>query len=208
MSTTTQSEQPSRSRWRHRLVALAAVPAVVTGLVVVTTAGPASAVQYVPVPCPAGPFDVTYQNGNLSVLAKPIVIAATKTFAKSDGRDVLNELDFPIVATFTSSVSKTHTVTQTIALEFTMQTLVGTFKRSVSDTVTDSKTTQIGISATVTVPPHSLLIGDYGIVTYDIIYDAHQYLRVRDKCVEAVGSTLRAFTVAPTVDEAWRFRLG
>jgi hypothetical protein len=205
MSTTTT---PGRGRWRHRLVALAA-PVLLSGLVVGTTASPASAIElnFPVVPCPAQPYDVlsSDSDGDPAWLAKPVVLASTRIFIKSDGRDVLNELDFPVSATFTSSVSKTHTVSQTTTHEYTTQTLIGTFRRSVADTVTDTKTTQIGISATVAVPPHSLLIGEYGIILYDIVYDSHLIFKKSNVCKRV--NLEHTFTTAPTVDESWRFRL-
>lgn len=209
MFTTVSSRQSGGRRWRHRLITLVTLPALVSALAVAVTAGPASAAFGPTVPCPTQPYDVIFSAGRFATYAKPIVVASSLTFNKSDGRIVQNDLDIPVVATFSSSVSKTYTVAQTSLIEISAATLIGTFKTSISTTITDSKTTQIGVNAQVTVPPHSVMIGDYGIAAYDVIYDAQVISKVADgSCQLRNDSTERGVSInVPTVDEGWRFRL-
>lgn len=213
MFTTGRSRPSGGRRWRRRLIMLVALPALVSSFAVAVTAGPASAEfgsgDGPQVPCPTQPYDVISTAGPFANLAKPLVVASSLTFNKSDGRIVQNDLDIPIVATFSSSVSKTYTVAQTSLIEISASTLIGTFKTSISTTITESKTTQIGVSAQVTVPPHSVMIGDYGIAAYDVVYDAQVIRKVPSgNCYLLTRATERGVSAnVPTVDEGWRFRL-
>ncbi|WP_431924447.1 hypothetical protein [Micromonospora wenchangensis] len=131
------------------------------------------------------------------------ILAANPTFYASDGRVVENNLDSPISATFTSSQSQTYTVTVTVG--FSSQ-LVQNLQTSVSTSITSSRTTAIGVNAAVTVPPHSRVIGLYGIEAYDVTYDAHRVWRNAGNntiCYEQ--GTSRGTTQAPTFVEGWRF---
>jgi hypothetical protein len=132
----------------------------------------------------------------------------TPTFNVSDARTVHNLLDTPASATFTSQQSKTFEISVTAG---TSASLWGFLTANVSTTIVQSRTTSIGVSATVTVPPNGQVNGLYGVDAYNITYDAHQYRHVGSSapspgsksCID-YGSVYGKTTNAPTYLEGWR----
>ena len=96
----------------------------------------------------------------------------------------------------------------------TSASFLGFLSANVSATIVESRTTSIGVSATVTVPAHGRVDGQYGIEAYSISYEAHQY-RIAGTQPPAPGSR-RCFdegvgtgqTNAPTYVEGWRLTAG
>ncbi|GAA0904833.1 hypothetical protein Vau01_110070 [Virgisporangium aurantiacum] len=137
------------------------------------------------------------------------VQSASPAFAVSDGRVVDNTLSTPIQATFTSSVSNTYSVTVTIG---TTAQLTKTLQTTVSAQIVQSRTTQIGVDATVTVPAQSRVVGRYGVEVFNVAYtgqlvwqsyNAQKPGGFGGHCWER--SNQATSTVAPTVLEGWRF---
>jgi hypothetical protein len=129
-----------------------------------------------------------------------IVISSTPAFYASDGRAVDNLLTDPVSATFTSSVSHTTTLTTTVGNSAQFLSVLQT---TVSTSIVDSRTTAIGVNATVTVPPRTRVTGLYGIDGFDIVYEAQVIFRDGGNCT--YGELRRGFTQAPTFVEGWRF---
>jgi len=209
MSTTA----PKRTLARRglRLVAVIVLGSLTTGMGLAVTTTPANAAETIGprTTCPndptivwRGPFAATR---NLPVFegVRYTILAATPTFYASDGRVVENNLDSPISATFTSSQSQTYTVTVNVG--FTSQ-LVQNLQTSVSTSITSSRTTAIGVNAAVTVPPHSRVLGLYGVEAYDVTYDAHRVWRHAGNSSVCFDQGIRrGSTPAPTIVEGWRF---
>ncbi len=196
---------PTKSRWRMRLATLTAL---VTGVGVVAVPGAAHAENFGPrIPCPTDPNIVWTKR-----IAQPHIVVyegyiyavstATRIFSVSDGRVVDNTLDSPIEATFTSQQSRTYTITVT---EGSTSQLVNDLQRTVSVSIVASRTTSIGINATVTVPAHTRVVGEYGLEAYDISYTAQRVWMLLSKTKCYHQGTAGANTIAPTVLEGWRF---
>lgn len=197
-----------------RLAATTTLAMLIAGLATVAAPTPAHAGTYGPdIPCPSDPNIIWTLRGAGRV---PVwegihysVLSATPTFAVSDGRVVDNTLSEPIQATFTSQQSRMHQITVTIG---TSAQLTNKLQANVSVAIVQSRTTAIGVNATVTVPANSRVIGRYGVEAFDVAYDAQVVWQSVD--VRKPGSfgghcwdrgTQRAGTLAPTVVEGWRF---
>jgi hypothetical protein len=132
----------------------------------------------------------------------------TPTFNVSDARTVSNQLDTPATATFTSQQSRTYSISVTAG---TSASLFGFLTANVSATIVQSRTTSLGVSATVTVPPHGQVNGLYGVDAYNITYDAHKYWHIGssapkpgDRSCADGGTVSGQSTNAPTYLEGWR----
>lgn len=132
------------------------------------------------------------------------LISAIPTFNVSDARSVDNGLDSPISATFKSEQSRTYTITTSAG---TTASLMGFLTANVSATITQSRTTAIGVSSTVTVPARSRVLGEYGVDAYIVTYDVQSYGTLDGKKCNDNGSPVRETRNAPTIIETWRFRL-
>jgi hypothetical protein len=128
------------------------------------------------------------------------VISSTPTFYASDGTAVDNFLSDPVTATFTSSVSRTTTITVTAGSSVQ---LLEVLQFNVSVSIVNSRTTAIGVNVTATVPPLTRVTGLYGVDGYDVVYDTQLILRQGTNC--QYGEVRRGSTAAPTFIEGWRF---
>jgi hypothetical protein len=154
------------------------------------------------IPCPTDPnirweqvlfVLVGYQYSNIS---------ATSTFFASDGRTVENGLDQTISATFTSSKSLTTSVTVSVgsAVQLTEQ-----LKFSIDTSIVASRTTAIGVNATLNVPPRTRTTGLYGVHGYNVTFDALKIHKIGKKCYVGDGIPVHLTTKAPTYVEGWQF---
>ncbi|WP_394940307.1 hypothetical protein [Psychromicrobium sp. YIM B11713] len=138
---------------------------------------------------------------------------ATPTFNVSDTRVAKNDTDAPISTTFTSSLSKTYTISVTASMSVSVLKFLNA---SVSATITNSRTTQIGVSITSPVPAHSSIRGDYGVEAYDVTARGTELKRVVTSGYWVNGFYHQPYTVcytngvkdlafnAPTNIEGWR----
>jgi hypothetical protein len=193
-------------RIRSRVASLALV-ALAAGLIAPPLgAGPAQAggsqVSSVTWDCPFGGPRPPIDPNSLYYVDIYTLVSSTQTFLVADSRIVVNTLDTAASATFTSSQSRT----------FTIQFTVGTAARvsemltvNLSATVVSSQTTSIGVNATATVPPHSSLLGEYGVVGFDVTYDVNRYQVSANVFCKKI-STTRGTASAPTTTEGWRIR--
>ena len=77
---------------------------------------------------------------------------------------------------------------------------------TVSSEIVATRTTAIGINATLDVPPHTRTTGLYGIHGYYVTYTALRIVKYKNKCY--VGDNpepVPAATNAPTFVEGWQF---
>jgi hypothetical protein len=195
-------------RWRRRFTILAALATLASGMGVVTAA-PASADQAVPIheiPCPD--WVPRWQPGSYGQILGNVDVQPV--FLVADSRIVRNDLDTPITATFTSQVSASWQVTVGIGL--TMQNVVQHMNITINNSIVSGITTQIGVSTQAPVPPHSAVVGDYGVEAYHVVYDAY-VVRVRDhapgRCWirSDTNGVYRTASWAPTYIQGWRVRL-
>jgi hypothetical protein len=192
---------PTRLR---RLLASTLVLGVTTVGVVVTTASPALADPVVQVPCPGWV-------GAAGWFAQPLnVISSHPSFLTSESRVVVNDLDTPVTATFTSQTSRTFGISATAGVTFTG--LFGFLNVNVSSTITSSTTTSIGVNAQGTVPPHNRMYGDYGVDAYDVEFTAYWVIKTHAPNACWVWADTMGYEVvhatAPTYIQGWRLRLG
>jgi hypothetical protein len=197
---------------KRRRIALLVLAALLSGIVPMLAPGTAAATSsgaFGPeIPCPTDP-NIIWRRITLSrnVLGWEgihyNVLSATSFFAVSDSRFVDNGLDVPIQATFTSQQSATVTITVTIG---TAAQLADKLQRTVSFAIQISRTTSIGVSATVTVPPHSRITGEYGTEAYNVSYTGQVVWKRNDGSLCWDRGTRSGATAAPTSNEGWRFR--
>jgi hypothetical protein len=133
------------------------------------------------------------------------LLSATPQFLVSDGRVLDNGLDRPATFNVTSSISQTYRVAATVGVMSNPQNFLS---GSVSVTIEASRTTQVGVSVTTEVPPHSRVIAEYGVEAYAVSYaiEAWQSLNMNGTCEE--WGYYPQSTQAPTNIEGWRLRAG
>lgn len=136
------------------------------------------------------------------------VNSATSDFLVSEQHVVDNGTSSPATATFTSSVSKTFSLSVTVG---TSASLFGFLTASVSSSITMSTTTTTGVSATATVPAGGRVIGQYGVEAYDVNYTDTTWAMYgswtgspTDPNGYCSATTIQGTTVAPTVYTGWR----
>ena len=130
-------------------------------------------------------------------------ISATSMFFASDGRVVENTLDQTVSATFTAAQTRTTTVSVSMG---TSAQLTEKLQYTVDARIEITRSTAIGINATVNVPPRMRTTGLYGIQGYVVVYDTLRILMYKNRCY--VGDNpvpVRATTNAPTFVEGWQF---
>jgi hypothetical protein len=198
----------ARTALRRLTAPLLALALAASGALVATSPIPAyagTAIKVVQVPCPgwAGSAPGWY--------ATPLgVVQAQPSFLTSESRIVVNDLGTPITATFTSQTSRTFTIA--VSSGVSVSGLFGFLSANVSTTITSSTTTSIGVTAQATVPAHSQVIGDYGVNSYHVTFDAYKVLRRQNIGGCWVKESTMGFEVeqatAPTNIQGWRVRLG
>jgi hypothetical protein len=189
-----------------RRIAIAVSLAVATtGFVTAVAPTPASAdiaIKVVEIPCPS------WVPSAVGVWGLPeSIVSVNSTFEVADSRIVVNDLDTSAMATFTSQVSRTFTIAVTSGASF--NNLFGFLNLNVSNTITSSTTTQLGVSTTTTVPAHSAVIGDYGVEAFDVTFMGYEVNRrsiggcwVKES---SMGHEVE-YTPAPTYIQGWRLR--
>lgn len=161
------------------------------------------------IPCPTDP-NIVWRS---KVFARNVVgqegvqyniLSSSPVFVVGESRFVDNPLDVPISATFTSSQSTTITVSVIVG---TTAQFVDKLQRSISVNITVSRTTSIGVNATVEVPPHRRITGMYGTEAFNVGYSGQVVWKspTGHKCWDR--GTQSSGTTAPTTSEGWRFAL-
>ncbi|GAA0905652.1 hypothetical protein [Virgisporangium aurantiacum] len=194
----------STSHTRRRLLASSLLLALVTAGSLVVTGAPALARDTVQIPCPSW--------ATVGWSAKPLSVASSSpSFLTSESLIVANNLDTPVTATFTSTTSRTFTVSATAGIS--IPNLFGFLNVNVSSTITSSTTTAIGVNAQATVPPHQRVIGDYGVDAYDVYFNAYWVIKLHTSpggCwvwADTMGYEVLHAT-APTNTQGWQLRIG
>jgi len=185
-------------------IGLALAMSAVAAVVAPTAASARTAIKVVEIPCPS------WVPAGVGLWGLPeYVISANETFRVTESRIVVNDLDAPATATFSSQESHTFSVGATSG--FTFNNLAGFLNINVSSTITSSTTTQIGVTASTTVAPHSAVIGDYGVNVYDVTFMGYLINRRSIGGCWVHESTMgheEQFTPAPTFIQGWRLRAG
>jgi hypothetical protein len=205
---------PTRRRWMVRIGAFA------TAITMAATAGlmnAAPALASTQIPCPGDIRDLgslaqgggeqrpeQRPDGIILVPFKKVrftVVSATPTFFVSDSRFATNTLDAPISVTFTSLAAQTIIVTAAVGSQVK---LTEKLQSTVNVTIQSQRTTSVGVNVQANVPPHSSVLGQYGVDGYSVTYDAQTILWYwwQNRCYDE--GTQRADTNAPTVTEGWR----
>jgi hypothetical protein len=176
-----------------------------SGAVTMINQMPASAgnaIRVVQIPCPGW---VPSPVGVYAVVEG--LVSVDQAFFVADSRIVVNDLDTPATATFTSQISNTFQLTLTSGMTTTV--LKDYLTANVSSAIVSSATTQIGVSTTAQVPAHGAVIGDYGVEGFNVTYRAYVVNRRSiGGCwvhQETMGHE-EAFTPAPTYIQGWRLR--
>jgi hypothetical protein len=188
----------------RRLCSRAAVFTLVAGLAAsLLVTAPVSASTSSPFwNCPFGGPQPPLDPSSIYYVDVYTLVSATPTFLVADSRIVVNTLDTPISATFTSSQSRTFTITASIGSTIRLgETLTAT----IGSSITLSKTTQVGVSTTATVAPRSSLLGEYGAAGFNVVYDINVY-KVTARVFCSLDRSTRGTGTAPTTTEGWRVR--
>ncbi|WP_433441125.1 hypothetical protein [Nonomuraea sp. CA-141351] len=118
-----------------------------------------------------------------------------------------NRTDTTGMGTFSTTESKTFSVTNSVTLgvsdTFKSELLDVTFSASVSSSVTKSMTSSTTITASNPVPPHTRLMGEFGVDTFDITYDV-AYWQLEDNRCWWHGTQTDIVSNAPTNSQGWR----
>jgi hypothetical protein len=198
---------PRRSR--RRTAVHVVIVALIAGLGIVAAPTAASAGTFGPdIPCPNDPNIVW----NLRQASRHVVVhegfqytvlSATPVFNVSDTRIVENGTAGDISATFMSQQSRSYSVTVTVG---TTAQLVDKLQSTVSVAIVQQRTSSLGVTATLTVPARSRIIGDYGVEAYNVVYNVQTvWMRLdRGQCWDR-GTSNGNTTNAPTLAEGWRF---
>lgn len=186
------------------VLGIAVATAGVTTAINPTTASAATAVEVVQIACPS------WVPSAVGTYGQPeSIVSSSTTFDVADSRIVDNQLDSPVTATFTSQQSRTFSIAVQSGVTFTG--LLGFLNANISATITQSTTTQLGVSTTATVPAHSSVIGDYGVEAYNVTFMGYEVIRRSIGGCWVHKNTMGhevEYTPAPTYIEGWRLRTG
>jgi hypothetical protein len=177
----------ARSRWRR--LSLTLVVALAGGITLSVPSGTASADLFC-LNAPGSSYILRFDNpyidqatGQLTTFHFPDnhthahvalvfwIRSSTLTFNPAAGAFVDNGTDQTIMGTFSTTQSKTFTISETVTTGVSSSLLGTTFSSSISNTITSSITTSTTITASGPVPPHSRVNGDFGVDAYNAIYD-------------------------------------
>jgi hypothetical protein len=202
----------TRLRWRrrgadgrmsHRIGTAVALAGLLAGLTVVVTPGAAHAGAIVPCPAYDGRAIVDFRNGKFVwEYYRYHLLSVTPQFRVSDGRSLDNQTDAVAAYTISSSVSVAYQVTITYGIQAQFMNVLTT---NVSTSVVASRTTQIGVSINISVPPRTRLIAEYGVDGYDVSSATSAWRTVNGRECEEWG-WYPAQNFVPTVNEGWRLR--
>jgi hypothetical protein len=127
--------------------------------------------------------------------------SSAQTFNTADSRIVSNNLGSAVTGTAMSQVSQTFTLSSTTSVT---QTVVKDFlSQTVSNTITASRTTQLGVSTTFTVPAYGAVEAGYGVVAYNVNYHVDLFELSQGHCWWK-GSQYSVPVNAPTNLEGWQ----
>ncbi|GIF01445.1 hypothetical protein [Paractinoplanes rishiriensis] len=157
-----------------------------------------------------GPIEfITGPSGNyLKAGIRYLVISVNPVFEPSTGRFIQNTSDQTITGTFTASESRTVTMTTTLNFSVTsMLTQRTTITMSTGFQVVQSRTSMIGVTAVSAIAPRTTLLGEYGIHSLDVVFDAQTVAMRRDgiTCEYVDSNRTRGTAHVPTINEGWRF---
>jgi hypothetical protein len=217
--------RPSRRRpgrpWRlrGRLGALAALAVLVTaGMAIAPSAAYADPGEPHPpvtvAPCSSlGPIDwwYYYQSGPYARAGVRYIIISTSTvFEPAHGRFIENTTDQTFTGTWTATETRTVTFTTSFTLTIASTAIMRTtITLAAGVQVVETRTTQLGVSATSQIPPHRTMLGEYGLHSLDVVMDVQTVAMRQDmQTCEFVPSNVQRHTAhAPTINEGWRFTL-
>lgn len=213
---------PDRSRarrglgWRLRLGAGTAVAAALTSLVVAVAPATAHAATLCSNPPNLGnAWFISRDNVNGSwrdvltvfyLLEQPFEV-----FDRVEGQNLDNQVPTPSPVTFSHSQSSQTTFTLSTSTTNTVSVqgqLASSFSTMTSRSVQQSFTTTVGFSATVTAPPFSRLIGDFGVINVHLRYNMARWEIGRGLCWWRPEMGRQNVTAsAPTNTQEWRVRV-
>lgn len=206
-------------RWRPLVYALAM--AVVGALTLVATSAPASAQNLTCLNYPGASYTLRFDNpytdpatGQQTYFVFPdghihahVVLvfwihssALTQDVAASAFVD--NGTDQTAMGTFSTSQSKTFTITETQTTGTSASLLGTTFSQTVSTSVTSSISTSTTITASAPIPPHSRVQGDFGVDAYNVNYDVDYWQFDQNTCWYH-GSHRNVNANVPTTIQGW-----
>jgi len=108
--------------------------------------------------------------------------SVTPTFNVAAQAFVDNNTNETAMGTFSTTQSKTFTISETTTTGVSTTLLGTTFSASVSNTVTSSISTSTTIQASAPVPPHSRVNGDFGVDAYIVNYDVDYWQWDQNTC--------------------------
>ena len=209
MATPTRSaatdDRQGGGRRRRRLGTLVALCTVISACVVALAPAPAQAATNPLWQCPFPQQHLPLDPNYVGYVKQFALVSSQPTFDVAESRVVINDTDTVASATFTTQRSQTFTLQ--VSVGASASGLLDFLTVNVSASIVLSRTTAVGVSTTGQVPPHSRLIGEYGIQAFDVTYDVVTYQILAHVACKSVGSE-RFTTNAPTALEGWRIRTG
>ncbi|NRQ37001.1 hypothetical protein HII36_34955 [Nonomuraea sp. NN258] len=139
-----------------------------------------------------------------------IIISATPTFDTAHSRFVQNNTDQTISGTWTASETRTVSLTHSLNVSIASPKVMGaSITLAAGVQAVQSRSTQIGVSATSPIPAHRTMLGEYGLNSLDVVMDVQVVAMRKDlqTCEYVESNRSRHTAHAPTVNEGWRFTL-
>jgi hypothetical protein len=126
----------------------------------------------------------------------PTFNVAAQTFVDNRTNDVQ-------MGQFSTTQSRTFTISETVSTGVSSGFMQTTFSRTVSNTVTHSITTSTTITASGPVPPHSRVNADFGVDAFNVTYDVAFWQWDDNKCWWH-GTRTNVQANVPTTSQGWR----
>jgi hypothetical protein len=189
--------------WQRRIGVLAAMFALLAPLAIGHSPGAAQAVGLWN--CPFGGPSVPIDPNYVAYVKLFSLASSTPKFDVADTRIVINDTDNPATGTFTAQRSRTFTLTVTAGAS--ASDLLGFLQVNVSASIQLQVSTSTTVATTGQVPPHSQLIGEYGIQAFDVVFNITTYQILAHVSCRAIG-VQQSTAYAPTNNQGWRLRTG
>lgn len=127
---------------------------------------------------------------------------STPTFNVAAQTFVDNGTGQPIMGTFSTTQSRTFTISESVSTGVSVSFMQNMFSTTVSQSVTSSITTSTTITASGPVPPFSRVNADFGVDAYNVLYDVAFWQWDQNTCWYH-GTRSNVTANVPTNSQGW-----
>jgi hypothetical protein len=204
--------------WRARLGALAAVAAMATAGTLVAPSPANAGCCFIPPTMTVAPCStlggIDWQGPNLPYYVQwglyYTTISATSVFEPASGRFIQNTSDQTFQGAWTSTQTREVALTASFNLTVNNTAVAKTsITAATGIQVVERRTTQLGVTASSSIPPRRTMLGEYGLQSLDVIMDVGTVGMRADRvtCEYLPSNKVRHTVHIPTINEGWRFTL-